>query len=213
MGERPTHPELLDYLAARLVESGWRLKALHREILLSKTYQLASDAEGDGAKKDPDNRLLWWANVVERLDAEALRDSILAVAGTLDLTMGGPAKPLADTFTRRAIYGTVSRSKPDRTMALFDFPDANAHAEQRIVTVGPMQRLFFMNSPFVAEQAKALGKRIEAMGIGAAYELLYGRPATVEEIRMGEEFVAGGGAKWAQYAQVLLAAAEFSAVK
>jgi mono/diheme cytochrome c family protein len=213
LGERPTHPELLDYLAARLVESGWRLKSLHREILLSKTYQLASDAEGDGAKKDPDNRLLWRANVVERLDAEALRDSILAVAGTLDLAMGGPAKPLADTFTRRAIYGTVSRSKPDRTMALFDFPDANAHAEQRIVTVGPMQRLFFMNSPFVAEQAKALGARIETMGIGAAYELLYGRPATAEEIRMGEEFVGGGGAKWAQYAQVLLAAAEFSAVK
>jgi mono/diheme cytochrome c family protein len=213
LGERPTHPELLDYLAARLVESGWRLKALHREILLSKTYQLASDAEGDGAKKDPDNRLLWRANVVERLDAEALRDSILAVAGTLDLTMGGPAKPLADTFTRRAIYGTVSRSKPDRTMALFDFPDANAHAEQRIVTVGPMQRLFFMNSPFVAEQAKALGKRIETMGIGAAYELLYGRPATDEEMRLGEEFVGGDGGKWARYAQVLLAAAEFSAVK
>ncbi len=213
LGERPTHPELLDYLAARLVESGWRLKSLHREILLSKTYQLASGAEGEGAKKDPDNRLLWRANVVERLDAEALRDSILAVAGTLDLTMGGPAKPLADTFTRRAIYGTVSRSKPDRTMALFDFPDANAHAEQRIVTVGPMQRLFFMNSPFVAEQAKALGARIEKMGIGAAYEMLYGRPATAEEIRLGEEFVGGGSGKWAQYAQVLLAAAEFSAVK
>jgi hypothetical protein len=212
LGERPTHPELLDYLAARLVESGWSLKALHREILLSKTYQLASDAAGEGVKKDPDNRLLWRANAVERLDAEALRDSILAVAGTLDSQMGGAGKKFADDMTRRAIYGIVSRSQPDRTMALFDFPDATAHAEQRIVTVGPMQRLFFMNSPFVAAQAKALGARIEKMGIAAAYELLYGRPATAEEIRLGEEFTAGGG-KWAQYAQVLLAAAEFSAVK
>ncbi len=213
LGERPANPELLDYLAARLMEGNWSLKALHREILLSRTYQLSSEAVGEGAKKDPDNRLLWRANVTERLDAEALRDSILAVAGTLDLTMGGAAKPFADGFTRRAIYGTVSRSKPDRTMALFDFPDPNAHSEQRIVTVGPMQRLFFMNSPFVAAQAKALGARMAAMGIGPAYELLYGRPATAEEIRLGEEFVGGDAGRWAQYAQVLLAAAEFSAVK
>jgi hypothetical protein len=211
-GEMPSHRELLDYLAGRLVENGWSLKALHREILLSNTYRLASDAAGEGVKKDPDNRLLWRANAVERLDAEALRDSILAVAGTLDEKMGGAGKKFGDEMTRRAIYGIVSRSQPDRTMALFDFPDATAHAEQRIVTVGPMQRLFFMNSPFVAGQAKALGARIEKMGIAAAYELLYGRPATAEEIRLGEEFTAGGG-KWAQYAQVLLAAAEFSAVK
>ena len=208
LGERPTHPELLDYLAARLVESGWSLKALHREMMLSKTYQLSSEAT-----MDRDNRLYWRANVRERLDAEALRDSILAVAETLDTTVGGASKPLTDTFTRRAIYGTVSRSKPDRTMALFDFPDPNAPSEQRIVTVGPMQRLFFMNSPFVAAQAKVLGERLARMGIAAGYELLYGRPATAEEIRLGEEFVGGDAGKWAQYAQVLLAAAEFSAVK
>lgn len=208
LGERPTHPELLDYLAARLVESGWSLKAMHREMMLSKTYQLASEAT-----TDRDNRLLWRANVRERLDAEALRDSILAVAGTLDLTLGGASKPMADTFTRRAIYATVSRSKPDRTMALFDFPDPNASAEQRIVTVGPMQRLFFMNSPFVAAQAKVMGERMARIGIAASYEVLYGRPATAEEIRLGEEFVGGDAPKWAQYAQVLLAAAEFSAVK
>lgn len=208
LGDRPTHPELLDYLAARLVESGWSLKALHREMMLSKTYQLASEAT-----VDRDNRLLWRANVRERLDAEALRDSILAVAGTLDLTIGGAAQPLTDTFQRRALYATVSRSKPDRTMALFDFPDPNASSEQRIVTVGPMQRLFFMNSPFVAAQAKALGARIASIGIAASYELLYGRPATAEEIRLGEQFVGGDAAKWPQYAQVLLAATEFSAVK
>jgi len=208
LGERPTHPELLDYLAARLVESGWSLKALHREMMLSKTYQLSSEAT-----VDRDNRLWWRANIRERLDAEALRDSIFAVAGTLDLTMGGAPKPLTDSFQRRALYATVSRSKPDRTMALFDFPDPNASSEQRIVTVGPMQRLFFLNSPFVAAQAKVLGARMASMGIAASYELLYGRPATAEEIRLGEEFVGGDAAKWSQYAQVLLAAAEFSAVR
>ena len=208
LGERPAHPELLDYLAARFVESGWSLKAMHREMMLSKTYRLSSDAT-----TDKDNRLLWRANVRERLDAEALRDSILAVAGTLDLTVGGAAKPLSDSFARRALYATVSRSKPDRTMALFDFPDPNASSEQRVVTVGPMQRLFFMNSPFVAEQAKALGARLSAVGIEDAYELLYGRPATMEEIRLGREFLGGDAAKWPRYAQVLLSAAEFSVVK
>jgi mono/diheme cytochrome c family protein len=208
LGERPTHPELLDYLATRLVESGWSLKAMHREMMLSKTYQLSSDAT-----KDRDNRLLWRANVRERLDAEALRDSILAVAGTLDLTIGGAPKPLSDSFTRRALYATVSRSKPDRTMALFDFPDPNASSEQRIVTVGPMQRLFFMNSPFVAAQAKALGTRLAAIGIEGAYELLYGRPATAEEVQLGQKFLGGDSTKWPRYAQVLLSAAEFSAVR
>jgi len=176
--------------------------------MLSRTYQLSSDAT-----KDADNRLLWRANVRERLDAEALRDSILVVAGTLDPTIGGPSKPLTDTFTRRTIYATVSRSKPDRTMALFDFPDPNASSEQRIVTVGPMQRLFFLNSPFVAEQAKALAARVAPIGIAGAYELLYGRPATEAEIRLGNEFLGGDAAKWPKYAQVLLSAAEFSAVK
>ncbi|HEU0124506.1 MAG TPA: PSD1 and planctomycete cytochrome C domain-containing protein [Bryobacteraceae bacterium] len=214
LGDRPTHPELLDYLAARLIESRWSLKTLHREILLSHTYQLSSDASaGTAFQKDPDNRLYWRANVRERLDAESLRDAILAVSGTLDPTIGGAAQPLQDTLTRRTIYGTVSRSQPNRTMALFDFPDANTSSEQRIVTVGPMQRLFFMNSPFVAAQAKALGVRLQKMGIGAAYELLYGRPATAMEVKLGEEFVRGEDARWPQYAQVLLGAAEFTTVK
>lgn len=217
LGERPTHPELLDYLAIRLVESGWSLKAMHREMMLSKTYQLASDeTPAANVAKDPDNRLRWRANVRERLDAESMRDSILAVAGTLDSAIGGASKPLTDTFVRRAIYGTVSRSKPDRTMALFDFPDPNSSTEQRLVTVGPMQRLYFMNSPFVAAQAKALAVRLRGRDedrIQQAYELLYGRPATNAEIRLGAEFIGGHEEKWPQYAQVLLSAAEFGAVK
>lgn len=220
LGERPTHPELLEYLAIRMVESGWSLKALHREIMLSRVYQLASDEEpAANVAKDAENRLLWRANVRERLDVESLRDSILAVSGTLDLTTGGPPQPLANKFQRRTLYATVSRGQPDRTLALFDFPDATASSEQRIVTVGPMQRLFFMNSPFVAEQSKALANRLakeesqDTARIARAYELLFGRPATAEEIQLGVDFLAGGAEKWPQYAQVLLSTAEFSTVK
>ncbi|MBL8216987.1 MAG: PSD1 domain-containing protein [Bryobacterales bacterium] len=220
LGDRPTHPELLDYLASRLVGSGWSLKALHREMLLSRVYQLASDEEpAASAAKDSENRLLWRANVRERLDAESLRDSLLFVSGGLDGAVGGPAGPLSHTFQRRTIYATVSRSQPDRTLAIFDFPDPNASAEQRTVTVGPMQRLFFMNSPFVANQAKALAERLgreaneDAARIRIAYERLYGRPATDEEVRLGLEFLGADGKPWPQYAQVLLSAAEFSAVK
>ena len=218
LGDRPTHPELLDYLAARFVASGWSLKAMHREMLLSAAYQMASDENSAAREKDPDNRLLSHANLRERLDAESLRDAILAVAGTLDRTLGGPSAALA-TSTRRTLYATVSRSKPDRTLAAFDFPDPNASAESRMVTVGPMQRLFFMNSAFVAEQSKALAARVAGFGatdaerIAKAYELLYSRAATEEETRLGAEFVHGKPAAWPHYAQVLLSAAEFSAVK
>lgn len=217
LGERPSHPELLDYLATRFVESGWSVKAMHREIVLSNAYRMSS-AEEPGSK-DPENRLFSRAPVRERLDAEALRDAILATAGTLDATVGGPGKPLGDDNPRRTIYVTVSRSKPDRTMAMFDFPDPNATAEQRIVTVGPMQRLYFMNSGFVARESKALAERLcketndDSERIRHAYELLFGRPATQQEIDLGIEFLKQKPQAWPQYAQVLYGTAEFSAVQ
>jgi hypothetical protein len=219
LGDRPTHPELLDYLAARLVEAGWSLKTLHREILLSETYQRSSAAPAAAREKDPDNRLLSHMNVRERLDAEALRDAILAVSGALDPTLGGPSAEFDGKHRRRTLYVTVSRSQPDRTLATFDFPDPNAAADARMVTVGPMQRLFFLNSAFVAEQAKTLAARMEreatepAARVAYAYRLLYGRPALAEEIRLGLEFVNGRAERWPEYAQVLLSAAEFSAVQ
>ncbi len=220
-GEAPSHPELLDYLSAKFVESGWSVKALHREMVLSAAYGMTSDElPAEYARKDPENRLLWRANVRERLDAEALRDSLLAVAGTLDPSVGGESKPLTDDYSRRTLYVTVSRGIPNRTMALFDFPDANATAEQRLTTVGPMQRLFFMNSSFVARQSKALAERVAREAatnearISRAYELLYGRAPSAEETRLGAEFVGSGAAEaWPKYAQVLLSAAEFSAVR
>src|SRR5262245_18269043 len=107
LGDRPSHPELLDYLAARFVESGWSMKALHREIMLCATYALSTDHLAQNSEKDPDNRLHWRANLIQRLDAESLRDSILAVAGNLDSKVGGEPADLTDANRRRTIYATV----------------------------------------------------------------------------------------------------------
>ncbi len=217
LGERPTHPELLDYLAAKLVESGWSLKALHREIVLSEAYRLSTAHNESNYAKDPGNSYHWRANLVQRLDAEAVRDSLLAVAGTMDGKAGGEPGPFADDFHRRAVYGYVGRTKPDLMLTLFDFPNPNNTAEQRVVTSGPMQRLFFLNNPFVAAQAKALADRLGKSAaadedrIRLAYRLLYARTPKPAEVQMGLDFLARSGS-WPQYAQVLLSSSEFTSV-
>jgi hypothetical protein len=217
LGERPTHPELLDYLATRFVESGWSMKAMHREIMLSETYQLSTDIDEKNLAQDPANRLLWRANLQQRLDAEALRDALLAVSGELDPSIGGPPVPLGDTNRRRTVYAAIGRTKPDAELALFDFPNPNATSEQRLVTVGPMQRLYFMNNGFVAKQAKALadrlaGEKSDAARIQRAYRLLFGREAKESEMELGMAFVSKAEQAWPQYVQVLLTSAEFSSV-
>jgi hypothetical protein len=219
LGDRPGHPELLDYLAARFVENGWSLKALHREIMLSAAYRSSTAHDEKNAKADPENRLLWRANRIERLDAESLRDAILAVSGKLENAIGGPPAEFGVENHRRAIYGTVSRTMPDRSMALFDFPDPNQASEKRAMTQGPMQRLYFMNSPFVIEQARALAERIasEAPGgdeakIPRVYELLYGRPPNAEEQAIGLQYLRQEIDAWPKYAQALLGASEFWSV-
>lgn len=221
LGERPSHPELLDYLASRFVNNGWSMKALHREILLSATYQLSSEESEENFAKDPENRLLWRYNLRSRLDAEALRDSLLAVAGRLDRTMFGPPAPLTDDNRRRAVYGYIGRTKLDPMLLLFDFPNANSTSEQRTITLGPVQRLFFLNNSFVAQEAKALADRLhagatsgsdDAEKIRQAYRLLFGRAPTNEEIQLGLEFLQRSSRAWSQYAQVLLSSSEFSAV-
>ena len=217
-GERPANPELLDYLAAWFVENGWSIKKLHRLIMSSSTYSMSTEHSATNFEKDPENRLHWRANVNDRLDAEALRDSILAVAGTLDRTIGGPPAPFTDKNCRRTVYATVSRTKPDQSLALFDFPDPNITSDQRLTTVGPLQRLFFMNSDFVLRQSKALAARLAQAAsddtgrIRYAYELLYSRPPEDAEIRAGLEFLKESNGAWAQYAQVLLGASEFTSV-
>ena len=214
LGERPTHPALLDALAAEFVADGWSLKRLHRRLLLTSAYQLSATPSETNAQKDPENKLLWRANFVPRLDAESLRDAILSVAGHLDLAPGGPAQPLTDDFHRRTLYGYVGRTKPDPSLTLFDFPNPNNPTEKRTVTLGPLQRLYFLNNSFVAKQAEAFAQRLQGDDrekIRQAYLRLYLRTPRPDETEMGLVFLKQSSS-WAQYAQVLLASSEFTAV-
>jgi hypothetical protein len=220
IGEKPTHPELLDFMATRFMEGGWSIKKLHREIMLSATYGLSTDNVPENAEKDGENRLLWRANLIKRLDVEALRDSMLAVSGELDSKMGGPPLMLDDKENfRRTIYGGVNRRKLDGTLSLFDFADPNMTSEGRSNTAGPLQRLYFMNNAFVARRAAALVKRLdkeaaagEASKIEHAYRLLFGRAPNESERQLGMEFLKETRNSWQQYAQVLLTSSEFESV-
>jgi hypothetical protein len=223
-GERPTHPELLDHLASRFIASGWSLKALHRAVMLSAVYQQASRFDTARATVDPDNRLVWRMSR-RRLEVEAWRDALLAVSGTLDASIGGPSIDLAGAENnRRTLYAKISRHNLDPLLRLFDFPDPNITSDGRPVTTVPLQQLFVLNSPLMARSAKALAARCraaadnDAVRIRHAFELVYGRPATDEEVTLGLEFVGGSEGeidedgkltRWEQYAQALFSTNEF----
>ena len=155
LGDAPSHPELLDDLTARFIESGWSLKWLHREIVLSATWRQASRSPTDFHDHDPDNRSLWRMNR-RRLEAEAWRDAVLSASMELDATMLGPSVSLDDAkHHRRTVYGIVSRQKPADLFRLFDFPDAKRHTENRLPTTTPLQQLYLLNSSFLQQQAEA----------------------------------------------------------
>ncbi|MGH7129438.1 MAG: DUF1553 domain-containing protein, partial [Planctomycetaceae bacterium] len=166
---------------------------------------------------DPANRLLWRMNR-RRLDVERWRDSLLAVSGRLERGIGGRSiDPEDPDETRRTLYSEVSRLELNPMLALFDFPDPNAHSDGRSKTVTPLQKLFVLNSPFMVRQAEALAERLSieagpdlADRIRHAYRLLYAREATDEELRLGLEFLAGSAEEtaWVEYAQALLASNE-----
>ena len=220
LGDRPTHPELLDTLAVQFVENGWSMKWLHRQIVLSATYQASSNTDAENAKTDPANVYLWRGNR-HRLDVEAWRDSLLAVAGTIDLTTGGPTFDLKNaTVRRRTVYAKISRHELDGLLRLFDFPDANVTADKRGSTTVPQQQLFALNSEFMIGQAKAFAERVEKAEkvsearIKLAYRLAFTREPTTEELALGAKFVALPSpaadklTRWQQYAQILLASNE-----
>jgi mono/diheme cytochrome c family protein len=214
-GDRPSHPELLDYLAGRFVREGWSLKKLHREIMLTAAYGLSADASSRNYAEDPDNRLLWRYNR-RRLDAESLRDSLLYVSGKLDLQAGGPAVRLDKENNRRTVYAYISRRQLDPVLALFDFPNPNGTSEQRLQTTVPLQKLFFMNSPFVIAQSTALTARVAANASGddqritATYRFVLQRDPTPEERRLARGFIEGNSSAWPEYTQVLLSSNEFT---
>ena len=170
LGERPTHPELLEHLAGHFLANRRSIKELHREIMRSSVYQLAAVHSDDSYKKDPENRLYWRANA-RRLDAETIRDSLLFVAGTLDEEVGGKSLELTDPENnRRTLYGNVSRFSLDRYLQTFDVPSPSIAAEKRFTTNVPLQSLFFMNSEFVYRQARYLVHRLSSGGEEVATE-------------------------------------------
>jgi hypothetical protein len=197
MSESPSHPELLDYLASRFVEEGWSIKKMHRLIMLSSVYQEDSAANPRYAQIDPNNRLLWRANV-RRLEFEALRDSLLAIGGALDTNMyGRPVDLETEPYsTRRAIYGYIDRSSLPDELINFDFANPDLPSGRRHETTVPQQALFLMNSPLVIETAKKLVALPEFQSCQKnedRIKLLYGRiwqrPPRPEELRLGLDFV------------------------
>jgi hypothetical protein len=212
MGARPTHPELLDWLATELVANGWKLKAIHRLIVTSATYRQSAAGNPTGAAADADTRLLW-RYPPRRLDAEAIRDSILAASGRLDLTAGGPG---FDTFKpndnyvrvydpkdrfgpaewRRMVYQFKPRLQPDGTFGAFDCPDAGQSAPRRNTSTTPLQALNLMNSPFVVEQAQYFAERVAreageepAHQVRRAFGLAFGRAPDEGEVGASVELV------------------------
>ena len=161
--------------------------------MLSSVYQLSSDDDKEAYAKDSGNRLYWRFNR-KRLEAEQLRDAVLMVAGNLDPAMGGPSAELTPGYTRRTIYGRVSRYKLDEYLQLFDLPAPNISAEKRFTTTVPLQRLFLMNSDFMQVESEELAKRVATepdnrTRIRKAYLLIYGRNPTEEEIKLGIDYL------------------------
>jgi len=208
-GEPPTHPELLDWLAARFIAKDWSIKAMHRDILLSRTYQLSSDLDPKNAALDPDDRWLW-RFPRRRLDAESIRDAMLAVAANLDENRpGSHAFPPIEKWqwtqhnAFKAVYPTNHRSVFLMTqrlvkhpyLAIFDGADTNVSTEARPSSTVPLQALYLMNNPFVEEQAAGFARRLIAASadlsrrIELAYELAWSRPPAADECERTRQFL------------------------
>jgi len=227
LGERPTHPELLDWLAATFIESDWSIKSMHRLIMTSATYRTSSAFNETAFALDGDHRSIWRMNP-RRMDVETWRDSLLSVTGELDATMGGPSVDNIVNSNRRTLYAKISRNDPlasDEFLRLFDFPIPRASSAKRTSYVIPQQFLFMMNSQFMLDRATALAKRLQHESnepksrIERAYTLLYGRKPSDRESQLATRFLeseppsGSGPNRWQQYCQVLLSANEFMYVR
>ena len=210
-GVPPTHPGLLDHLAVSFMKDGWSIKRLHRRIMLSSVYRQSGGNRPEAARADPENVLLW-RFPRRRLDFESLRDSLLAVSGRLDRTIGGKPENLwSDSMRRRTIYAFVDRMDLDGMRRAFDFPDPAATSPRRSKTTVSPQALFLMNSDFAWECARRLAGRPEVAagkGVGALYRILFARNPDPEEVEMARKFLANGG-EWMQYVHALLMTNEF----
>jgi hypothetical protein len=210
-GEKPTHPELLDDLAARFIQNGYSLKWLHREIMLSATYRQASQPRAEATPVDPSNHLLWRMNP-RRLDIESYRDCLLQASDRLDDRSGGPSQDLdRSENTRRTVYGRITRGRLSTVLQLYDFPAATLHSPRRESTTSPLQQLFMMNSEFVQDRAEELAELVKdetdvPAKIRAMYRQALARDPDKEEIRLAQEYLETS--TLAQYAQALLSTNE-----
>lgn len=211
-GGRPSHPELLDWLALELARNDWRLKGLHRAIVLSATYRQSSRHRPEGARLDAGNRLLWRKSPL-RLEAEEIRDATLSAAGELRAEMGGPGfrdfrtftfnsqfyevyDPVGSAFHRRGVYRTWIRSGTSPLLDAFDCPDPSAAAPRRAVTTTPLQSLALLNNSFMLRMTESFAARVSAEApsdvaarVDRALRLTYGRPPRPDETEKLREFV------------------------
>lgn len=228
-GTAPSHPELLDWLASELIRSGWSVKHLHRLILHSQTWNQSSWPRQEAMQADAASRLLW-RFPPRRLEAEAIRDGMLAVAGTLDPRVGGPGfssfevalenvrhyfpkSEFGPEDWRRMIYMTRVRQERDAVFGVFDCPDFNQVVPRRGRSTTPLQALNLFNSDFVLQQANFLVRRLEREAetpdkrVDLAYQLCFNRPAEASEIESALEFI--GQTDWQSFARAMLNANEF----
>ena len=231
-GDRPTHPELLEWLATSFAgldsDQPWSLKRLHRQMVTSATYQQSSDTRSAQDPNHPGHRSIqfdpenqWLSRMSRRrLEVEPWRDSMLVAAGNLDTTVGGPAAELdVPTNFRRTLYGRVGRDEQNDMLRLYDFPPPTSHSPARDATTTPLQQLFILNSDFVEKQAAVLASRLNTEHpnattgekIACCYEFLFQRKPTDVELRQGEQFLAAPGNadpttanRWPFYVQTLL---------
>jgi hypothetical protein len=238
MGETPTHPELLDYLAKRFVESGWSIKSMHRMILLSSVYQMDSRTAKEVRDADPANRLWSRFNRV-RMSVEEIRDSLLALGGNMDTTLGGSLLPGSgprmkggprrldpDDITRRTLYLPVRRGSIPTVLATFDYGDATTAGEGRPRTNVAPQALFMMNSRFVVEQAGVFAKRLlddatlsDTQRIERAYRMALTRPPDSAEVDSALSYIAdlekklatpdAHASAWRSFCHILMSTNEF----
>jgi hypothetical protein len=216
-GERPSHPELLDHLSSWFIAHGWSLKALHRYILASATWQQSSAVQPAAMEKDANNHLLWRMNP-RRLEFEALRDSLLRVAGRLDTRLGGRSASLDDDNVRRAVYGYTDRFRIPALLRNFDGANPDQSIARRSETIHPLQALYFLNSPFLRAQAENVNRQPEIAElldvrdrVAALYKRILIRRPQPEELDLAGAYLGTQptDAQWIQFAQVLLLSNEF----
>jgi len=223
-GERPTNPALLDFLARELIDGGWKMKQLHKQIMLSATYRQSTEFDDARAMIDRENHYLW-RMTPKRLEAEPIRDSLLAVSGQLDLKMFGPGT-LDQNMNRRSIYFSIKRSELVSMMMLFDWPEHLVSIGSRSNTTVAPQALMFMNSPQGRRYAVALADRLKGATrdeqVQQVYRLCYGRAPQPNELQIATQFLTHQTEKYAPTAgpqaphdalndlcQALLASSEF----